>query len=480
MAFFQVDRSQYPIGQGGFHSAVVHTSANRRLSMVVDCGGADAEHRGVLISAFAERHSPHDILAISHFDDDHINGIEELHGAGVRFNSVFLPHVEVKDYLLWMTLRFSVEDRNSYELSRLVQLGGRLYGGDFGPVVLVGSTGSTPSDDSRRGDSADDNLAELLTKDAYDAVMKARGVGGRNFPCSQSLTFKNIDWLVRFYSREWKYPAEVQTIWSLPLFANLKAIVDRTTKPMAPADWASFATDLEFQLSAKIKPGDAAQVKKILGAKPSKADPRLKSVQKLVREIQSKPNGLSCKNVLSQLYLLSHSLKDYNDASMCIYSGPAQRGVGTRRERFTRLVHFGRRALSEHKLKDAPSREVGWITTGDADFSTPTKLKDFLSHFHCEIGLTTVFVLPHHGSRMSYDSNLDRLRELIAHLCDRPLFIAPANPEHKKYQHPHWQVESTCRRFGDFYVVDQGFASSYAESLRVVRNLTGLMILDSE
>ncbi|AKT31166.1 hypothetical protein JMN21_25830 [Pseudomonas syringae pv. actinidiae] len=310
--------------------------------------------------------------------------------------------------------------------------------------------------------------------------MKARGVGGRNFPCSQSLTFKNIDWLVRFYSREWKYPAEVQTIWSLPLFANLKAIVDRTTKPMAPADWASFATDLEFQLSAKIKPGDAAQVKKILGAKPSKADPRLKSVQKLVREIQSKPNGLSCKNVLSQLYLLSHSLKDYNDASMCIYSGPAQRGVGTRRERFTRLVHFGRRALSEHKLKDAPSREVGWITTGDADFSTPTKLKDFLSHFHCEIGLTTVFVLPHHGSRMSYDSNLDRLRELIAHLCDRPLFIAPANPEHKKYQHPHWQVESTCRRFGDFYVVDQGFASSYAESLRVVRNLTGLMILDSE
>ncbi|GBH18443.1 hypothetical protein [Pseudomonas syringae] len=158
MAFFQVDRSQYPIGQGGFHSTVVHTSANRRLSMVVDCGGADAEHRGVLISAFAERHSPHDILAISHFDDDHINGIEELHGAGVRFNSVFLPHVEVKDYLLWMTLRFSVEDRNSYELSRLVQLGGRLYGGDFGPVVLVGSTGSTPSDDSRRGDSADDIL----------------------------------------------------------------------------------------------------------------------------------------------------------------------------------------------------------------------------------------------------------------------------------------------------------------------------------
>ncbi|NAT06045.1 hypothetical protein CVE32_03415 [Pseudomonas syringae pv. actinidiae] len=31
---------------------------------------------------------------------------------------MFLPHVEVKDYLLWMTLRFSVEDRNSYELSR--------------------------------------------------------------------------------------------------------------------------------------------------------------------------------------------------------------------------------------------------------------------------------------------------------------------------------------------------------------------------
>jgi hypothetical protein len=52
--------------------------------------------------------------------------------------------------------------------------------------------------------------------------------------------------------------AEVQTIWSLPLFASLKAIVDRTAKPMSPADWASFATDLEIQLSAKIKPGDGS------------------------------------------------------------------------------------------------------------------------------------------------------------------------------------------------------------------------------
>ena len=478
MAFFQVDRTQFPIGQGGFHSTVVDTLHHGRLSMVVDCGGSDATHRRRLIETFAQRGRQHDILAISHFDEDHINGVEALHAAGIKFKTVFLPHVKAEDYLLWMTLRISAGEVSVNELARMVQTAGRLYGGDFGPVVLVGPPGPLTPGDPGRDPSAGDNLKELLTDDAYQAVMSARGPHGRIFSCSQSLTFKDIDWLFRFYSRELAYPDEVRKIWELPFLAKLKAVVDRTKHSMPPNGWASFATDLETELSSKVPPSEAGYVKGLLGRSPSKGDPRAKPLQKLARDIQFKSGGLSCKNVLSQLYSLSESLQNYNDASMCVYSGPAERGIGARRELFSRSVQSGHWALRSQKLDGISNREVGWISTGDADFSTLEKLHDFLWHYHAEIALTSVFVLPHHGSRMSYDPNMDRLRELIANLSDRPLFIAPANPEHKKYRHPHWPVESTCRKAGDFYVVDQDLASFYRESVKTVRNLTGLMILE--
>lgn len=447
--------------------------------MVIDCGGADASHRSLLINLFAEGRRQHDILAISHFDEDHINGVDDLRAAGIQFNTVFLPHVEVQSYLLWMTLKLSVSVKATKELARIVQTGGRLYGGYYGPVVLVGPPGFVPINVQQDNLLKDDNLADMLSDDAYKAVQRARGLPGQVFSCSQSLNMKEIDWLFRFYSREWTFPKEAKSIWDLPFLAKLKEVVNRTKQQMNSAEWAAFATDLEAALTDKIDPAYSGQVMSHLGAKYATSDPRCKPLIKLDQDINNQKNGgLSCKNVLSRLYLLSETLEDYNDASMCVYSGPAQRGTGARREQFSRSVHLGRRALRTESLDGVHTREVGWISTGDSDFSTQAKLQDFLQHYCTEIALTSIFVLPHHGSRMSYDPSMDRLRELTANLCERPLFIAPANPEHKKYHHPHWQVESTCRKAGDFYIVDQDLSSFYAESVKTVRNLPGILILN--
>lgn len=479
MSFFQVDRTQFPIGQGGFHATVVHTSRGNSLSMVIDCGGADESHRSLLINAFAEGKRQHDILAISHFDEDHINGVDDLRKAGVQFNTVFLPHVEVQSYLLWMTLKLSFSEENTNELARIVQIGGRLYGGDYGPVVLVGPPVLAPINVQRDDLLEDGNLVDMLSDDAYKAVQSVRGLPGQVFSCSQSLNMKEIDWLFRFYSREWTCPEEVKAIWNLPFLATLKSVVISAQQPMSTGAWVTFATDLEAALTAKIAPADAMQVMTLISTKPAKNDPRFKPLQNLEQDIKNAKNGgLSCKNVLSRLYDLSETLKDYNDASMCVYSGPAQRGTGVRREQFSRLVHLGRRALRTGGLDGVNTREVGWISTGDSDFSTQEKLQDFLRHYCSEIALTSIFVLPHHGSRMSYDTNMDRLRELTTNLCEKPLFIAPANPEHKKYRHPHFPVVSTCQKAGDFYIVDQGLTSFYAESVKTVNNLPRFLLWD--
>lgn len=472
MTFFQVDRTQYPIGQGSFHATAIRRRGSK-LSMVIDCGGATAAHRAVLIDEFAQGQRRHDILAISHFDQDHINGIEELHAAGVSFDSVFLPHAEIRSYLLWMTLKLSGEELADEDIANVIRIGGRLYGGDFGPVVLVGTGSPEQPGERDLGPDSTNVLRDQLTDDAFEALKRARE-GGQIFSCSQSLNMRNVDWLFRFYSREWIYPEEARVIWSLPLFAGLKAVVNQANQKMTQAQWSSFASALEVELSRKVSHADAPQIRKILGAGLSKTDTRQEPLRRLAHKIRNTP-GLSCKEVLTTLYSLSQSLEDYNDASMCVYSGPAQRGTDTWPEQFSRTVHQGQRALRNEKLLLAHNREVGWITTGDADFSTPEKMKEFLRHYHAETALTSVFVLPHHGSRNSYDSNMDRLRELIANLCDRPLFIAPANPEHKKFRHPHWPVESTCRKAGDFYIVDNDFASYYRETIKPVRALAEVL-----
>lgn len=479
MSLFQVDRTQFPIGQGGFHATVIHMPRGKNLSMVIDCGGADKSHRNRLIKVFSEGKRQHDILAISHFDADHINGVDDLREAGIKFNTVFLPHVEVQSYLLWMTLKLSISEEAPEKLAHIVQTSGRLYGGDYGSVVLVGPPSLLTIDEHQDDLLEDSNLANVLSDDAYKAVQKARGLSGQVFSCSQSLNIREIDWLFRFYSREWTFPKEAKSIWDLEFLDSLKAVVNITKQQMNTSTWTSFSTQLITELKAKIAPSDAEKVMSLISVTPAKNDPRYERLVKLKNEIKKAKNGgLSCKYVLGQLYELSETLKDYNDASMCVYSGPAQRGTSVPREQFSRSVHLGRRALRTEPQDGVYSREVGWISTGDSDFSTQEKLRDFLWHYCTEIALTSIFVLPHHGSRMSYDPNLDLLRELSANLCERPLFIAPANPENKTYHHPHWPVESTCRKAGDFYIVDQSLASFYAESVKTVCSLPRIFIFD--
>ncbi len=462
MTFFQVDRTQYPIGQGGFHSTEITISRRFRLSMVIDCGGADVAHRDLLIDAFAESGKEHDILAISHLDADHINGLDQLRKAGIRFDTVFLPHVPEKQYLLWMTLKVCAGGADVAEVVRILRAAGELYGGDYGPVVQVGkgTRGPAPGINQRKDPGESSALQEKLDAQAYKFVQAARG-NRQVFSCTQSLAVKDIDWLFRFYSREWTFPGEVDAIWSLGFLTPLKDVLDRNIGTVAGNDWSKFARDLKTALEAKISDTDAPQVTSLPDVKPGTS--RSDKLLKLQRDIQS--DGLSCKAVLGRLYEVSESLADYNDASMCVYSGPAQRGSAAPKKRFLRMIHEGRQAMNASSLDGAFMREVGWVTTGDADLSDPARLNEFLRHYFRETAVTSVFVLPHHGSRYSFDKDLTLLEKLVGRLIKQPLFIAPANPEHS-YGHPHRCVESICRRAGDFYIVSQELSSFYQETLR--------------
>lgn len=432
-----------------------HSSEGRSHSMVVDCGGSTAKHRKLLAQAFAARARSHDFLAISHLDSDHINGLEDLKNAGVNFRTVFLPHVDMSNYLQWMTLKLSARVRARSLIADFARVATLLYGGNFGQVVIVGS----PDDDEgseldRAFDGKKKDGADVLSNEAHQAIERAKSSGSR-LSCSTSLTFE-LDWLIRFYSHEWTVPKEVSSIWNLQLLQNLRNVTNRAGANLNSAEWASFSLALKSELKRRADPSLSAELISLVPP----ADHRAPALAKLGSAVAT--TNVSCKKLLTKLYGIFSSLHDYNDASLCVYSGPAERGIGAPRQCFERRVHSG--VLAKGVPTRTTTRAVGWIHTGDANLSDKGRLDGFLDHYLAETPLTSTLVLPHHGSRRSFDKHLNRLRELAAGLANPTVFLAPAEP-HGKFHHPDGDVVHACHHLGDLAIVDKDAISCYSESL---------------
>ncbi|WP_329893926.1 hypothetical protein [Stenotrophomonas sp. SMYL20] len=432
----------------------LHSSEGRSLSMVVDCGGSTAKHRKLLAEAFAARARSHDFLAISHLDDDHINGLEDLKNAGVSFRTVFLPHVDISNYLQWMTLRLSSRVRAGSLLADFARVATLLYGGSFGQVVIVGGPDGDEGPERDRVFKGNTDRADVLSNETHQAIERAK-VGRSRFSCSTSLTF-DLDWLIRFYSREWKFPKEVSSIWSLQILQDLQNVLSKAGGNLNSAEWTDFSLVLKSELKRRADPSLAAELISLVPP----TDQRAPALAKLGNAVAT--TNVSCKKLLSALYGIFSSLHDYNDASLCVYSGPAERGIGARRQCFDRRVHSG--VLAKGFPTRATTRAVGWIHTGDANLSDKDRLDDFLDHYLAETPLTSTLVLPHHGSRRSFDKHLNRLRELAAGLANPTVFLAPAEP-HGKFHHPDGDVVHACHHLGDLAIVDKDAISCYSESV---------------
>ncbi|MCC6448916.1 MAG: MBL fold metallo-hydrolase, partial [Chitinophagaceae bacterium] len=71
----------HPVGQGAFYTEVIEFGNDEKFVMVYDCGSLNYKNLEISIDNFIktiEEQKPIDILFISHFDKDHVNGIEYL------------------------------------------------------------------------------------------------------------------------------------------------------------------------------------------------------------------------------------------------------------------------------------------------------------------------------------------------------------------------------------------------------------------
>lgn len=456
MGYFHVDRVQYPIGQGGFHAMSLH-GFHGRFSVVVDCGGDTAAHRKGLIDAFAMGDKDHDALVISHLDWDHIGGIRALAAAGVRFANVFLPHVDEEEYARWMTLRMAYAEGEAEAgeetgvIAQAVNSLAGLYGGRYGRPVRVVRDGDNPPLEPGLRDDGDryPPVSDLLSGEQQALLAAYRPE--HTFSADRSISFPSLDWLLRFYSWEWACGPKVKAIWRLDVLKPLASALSHLVQGGGAPDDVQRIDALTQALDAPVAAADATRALREIGDKGVAAVRR----------------ALSVKALLGRLYALVPGMKGYNDASLSVYSGPSLRGRDVPREWFERAIERRRGALHPEGA-NAVCRAVGWLHMGDASLDGAEKLEHFVLHYQVELPLTSVLVLPHHGSRHSYGRALDEFDCLSRAMAAEPLFVATAQPE-RRYGHPHAPVAARCHVHGALHIVDRQPASILQETVRVYR-----------
>ena len=95
-------RTFHPVGFGAFYTEKRESNNGETLTIVYDCGTmAGSNIKDIIHEAFPEKDTVIDILFISHFHKDHINGIEELMKHCI-IKKVVIPYIPEENRLLFV------------------------------------------------------------------------------------------------------------------------------------------------------------------------------------------------------------------------------------------------------------------------------------------------------------------------------------------------------------------------------------------
>lgn len=369
-------RFQHGIGQGGFHtSSFVLRDKDKRpcgsFVLVFDCGtlssGPHGESPADFLSAeICTSMKPGqvvDAFFISHLDNDHLSGAEELcNRCNVR--RVFLPYFEQEELVLFVAQNILSNKKSALGPTGLAIAVKALGGGSlFGaPVTRIGG----PPVDGEREQRGDEPLTEGEPRIGVVQVSRTgfRSTLGGSLPNGSGIGLSvagiHIPWLLLPWSYKQSPVGLAQLLTDVPELGKVCFGAATVT-----------ARDMEELIA--LRPRIRASLTKIIKA----------------------AGGIYAS--------------DFNAPSICLYSGPLINDPRIHRQRY---LDRG----TTHSL--AQKDPIGWVTTGDAILSKYEP--EFFSMFDPFLNYTGTYVLPHHGSLKNHSLEfVKRVRGRFALICAR-------------------------------------------------------------
>lgn len=400
-----VRRRQFPVGQGCFHVGSIGlgapTGGENTLNYVCDCGSTDRAALSAAIQVYAATSQRLQALFVSHLDDDHVSGLDHLL-AKVSVESVYIPYVdnvfalidlleaEAKGAISASLIEATLEPESWFGRRGIAKVIRVTPGGGAPPDGLSGVIDSMP--DAGRVILKESLPAKSLKKGKGEMRAELLELAGGTVLAAMTEGLR-LDWMLYPYVD----PAPVE---------NRRAF--------------------------------AKAVKNALGISSVK----LLSADRIARALRDRQERANLRRCYEQI-APGGARWAHNLVSMSLYSGPATAQPRMRWHRSVASDYFA------HWIFEAPfPQAVGWVGTGDAVLSRDSIRAEWLKAFGPLGKKVSTLLLPHHGSRHSFHSELLDIAGLT--LC-----VASAG-DPSPYGHPHPIVVDEIRsRRRDFALVTQ-------------------------
>jgi hypothetical protein len=417
-------RTQQPAGQGGFHTGELHIG-KARLRYIYDCGSTNQGHIDAAISAYTNsirngNDKPEvDVLFISHFDSDHIKGLETLF-KNVHVKAAVIPYID------------------DYE---------RLY-------IYAGAASSGAAGEGVQ--QCMSNPYQWLIQHEVESVFVVGGDGdvGPSSPRVPSPQPPVVSGYKRTESLSLK-PAR-ETAFSDSLVKEDWPITH--THQSIPFDVvidAGSAADWYYLTYVHLWEDKRDEFRGLVGKRLLDKVPFI--IHRLCPdELADVLKDPECVTILTECYdeVWKNAKQKKNATNLSLYSGP--RSISS----FRNTVKRGTDTVPCHIAdpdglheSEGPQR-AGWLLTGDAPLKEKKRLKPFLAHYHCARDLVGAMMVPHHGS------NANSGHDLFSHFKAPVLSIAAGMTQ----SHPH--AEASSQGFACVTTADSHSALTFTSELR--------------
>ncbi len=345
----EVHRKQWPVGHGGFATGSLMTNGES-FHYIYDCGAMKSDVIKKRIQKWCKENGEIvDALFVSHFDRDHINGLDYLLSK-VKVRRIFLPYLTDLDTFM-LGAKLLMDDDITKNSADILADPVRWFKERGATEVIGVKRKSWPSNDVIYAEDIDENMpvADRLNMGRNPSHDQNIKTGSRKAPYL-------YDRILPTESYQALLSGNLQIIWILAPFVP----------PFGEEyEIAKMVSDLKTTFNIQIGEGslNSGVIAKILLKKEN--HPKIKKI-----------------------YL--DYAKNINSLSMCLYSGP--RGVCKSSSDWSAAF------VRDEPILLTQGTKCGWIGTGDYNLKSEKSLDTFSNHFSPFKDDVASFMVPHHGS----------------------------------------------------------------------------------
>ncbi|MGA2637072.1 MBL fold metallo-hydrolase [Methylocella sp.] len=436
MPFLHI-RTQRPVGQGFFHTAMVSGAGGPAFCYVYDCGAMPKyrQARSNAIKAYRdarENMRPLDVLFLSHAHADHVNGVAQL-PMGFAVDTIMLPLLSVEDRLIAFA-RSAAEApasaRDQFYRDFIADPAAALS--RFAPRQILFVKPGSPDEGAPGGGGEEigpyDEGGDQIGGDPRDGADRDR----------------------------WKLVGRGRAENRRTVTGGGKGKASTTTDIATIPDSRAIAVDVAdhlgpWLLAPYVDPGVVAERRRFFRVlrRQEGFDKRSLAAPDRLSKILSDKNEIA---ILVGAYKAVG--RDLNVTSLCLYSGPAQDPS---------IQHFAWCSASMTNgrwnwFADGP--RIAWLATGDAALREKRRVHDFAAHYGVHLGKVGTLTLPHHGSDNNAD---DKLLEKV-----KPSWCVASADRFSTWRHPGSGImHLMASRSIPMALVTSSNASEFAEVVHV-------------